>query len=533
MKFLSSSLLRTIVSLSLLGQSGAILGQAHATGGSSGRQLFNVVDYGAKRDSSAPATDAFRRAIAAAKQAGGGTIYVPPGRYTSGPIELFSNMTLDVDAGATVAFPVAPLPFEQTRYLGVETLAPMALVGGRNVENVTVTGRGILTTALYDDWAKAYGPAPVIKDRSENANGPAWDHLLKSLEAGQRVSKEESVAAAKELRPSFIYFNHSKNILVEGLRIIGAPMFVVHLLYSENATVRDMMIETYPGPHVNAIVVDSSRFVQISDNYVDTGDDGIVIKAGKDVDGLRVNRPSENVTITNCTVHHAHGAVVIGSETSGSIRNVVASNITAVDTENGIRIKSRRGRGGVVEDVRFDNWTMEDVGTGIVVTSYYVMGGEKDTTEEPFSPRTPTFRNIAISNVTISHASKADIDVEGLPEMPITTLRLSNVVGSGKTGLLATNTDAMELHHVQLNPDEGEPFYIESSASLLLDDVTSRRPVAGSPVIRLTASPGAILRDSRAFPGTTTFLSTSPGEMKTLQLFGNILENASQPTEEH
>jgi hypothetical protein len=160
------------------------------------------------------------------------------------------------------------------------------------------------------------------------------------------------------------------------------------------------------------------------------------------------------------------------------------------------------------------------------------MGGEKDTTEEPFSRRTPTFRNIAISNVTISHATKADIDVEGLPEMPITTLLLSNVFGSGKMGMLATNTDAMELHHVQLNPDEGEPFHIESSASLLLDDVTSRRPVAGSPVIRLTGSPGAILRDSRAFPGTKTFLSTSPGEMKTLKLFGNILDNATEPTEE-
>jgi len=530
MKALSRYLLRSIVLVSLLAPSLATRAQAPAPG--SGRQLFNVTDYGAKKDASASATDAFRRAIAAAKQAGGGTIYVPPGHYTSGSIELFSNMTLDVDAGATIAFPVAPLPFEQTRYLGVETLAPMALVGGRNVENVTVTGRGVLTTALYDDWAKAYGPPPVINNKSENANGPAWDHLLKSLEAGVAVSKEESLAAAKELRPSFIYFIHSKNILVEGVRIIGAPMFVVHLLYSENAVVRNMMIETYPGPHVNAIVVDSSRFVQISDNYVDTGDDGIVVKAGKDADGLRVDRPSENVTITNCTVHHAHGAVVIGSETSGSIRNVTASNITAVDTENGIRIKSRRGRGGIVEDVRFDNWTMEHVGTGIVVTSYYLMGGEKDTIEEPFSRRTPTFRNIGISNVTISHATKAAVDIEGLAEMPITALRLTDVVGSGKTGLLATYTDALELRHVEITSDEGEPIHIESSKNLLLDDVTSRKPVAALPVIRLTSSPGAILRDSRAFPGTSTFLSTSPGEAKSLHLFGNILDNAATPTEE-
>jgi polygalacturonase len=507
----------------------AVQGQANASG--SGRRLFNIVDYGAKSDGSALATDAFVRAIQAAKIAGGGTIYVPPGRYNTGPIELFSNMTLDVDAGATIAFPVAAIPFEKTRYLGVEALAPMALIGGRNVENVTVTGRGILTTGLYADWGKAYGPAPVIPDKSENSNGPHWDHLLKSLEVGKPISDEESRAAAAELRPSFVYFMNAKNVLVEDVRIIGAPMFVVHLLYSENATVRNVMIEAKDGPHVNGIVVDSSRFVHISDDYIDVGDDGIVVKAGKDADGLRVNRPSENVTITNCTVHHAHGAVTIGSETSGSIHNVVASNITAVDTENGIRIKSRRGRGGTVEDVRFDNWTMEGVGTGIVVTTYYVMGGEETTTQESVSNRTPVFRNIAISNVTIDGA-KTVVDIQGLQEMPIASLRLTDVVGSGEAGLIATYTDAMELHHVQINSQRGPAFGIGNASNLLLDDVSTRRPLPEIPVLRLTDCPRAILRDSRAFPQTGVFLSVGPGDLKSITLSGNLLEDARTPEDE-
>ena len=517
-----------------LAASTALLACAISTQGQApsnpGPQLFTILDYGAKNGGSL-ATDSFRRAIAAAKAAGGGTNFVPPGRYTSGPIELFSNMTLDVEAGATIAFPVAPLPFEKTRYLGVETLAPMALVGGRNVENVTVTGSGILTTGVYDDWAKAYGPPPVIADKSVNANGPHWDHLLKALEAGTPVTEADYRAAAPELRPSFIYFANSKNILVEGIHVVGAPMFVVHLLYSENATVRNVTIDAYPGPHVNGIVVDSSRFVRISDDYIDTGDDGIVIKAGKDADGLRVDRPSENVTIANCTVHHAHGAVTIGSETSGSIRNVVAGNITAVDTENGIRIKSRRGRGGVVEDVRFDNWTMENVGTGIVVTSYYTMGGEGATVEESASRRTPLFRNIAISNVTINRAAKA-IDIEGLPEMRIDGLRLTDIVASGKTGLLATDTDDLELHHVLVNADSGSAFVIDDAANLMLDGIAAGKPIAASPVVRLTRSPGAILRNSRAFPGTEVFLSAGPGELKSVALLGNELQNAKLPTEE-
>lgn len=506
------------------------------------RQLFNVADFGAKRDGSAPATEAFRKAIQAAKRAGGGTIYVPPGKYRSGPIELFSNMTLEIDAGATIEFPVAALPFVKTRYLGVETLAPMPLVGGRGVENVAVTGRGVLTTADYEAWRKAYpdayagylksrkGTVSTHGDESGSANGPHWDHLLQALEARRRVSDQEYREAAAELRPSFICFMDSKNVLVEGVRIVGAPMFVVHLLYSENATVRNIMVESYPGPHANGIVVDSSRFVRISDSYVDTGDDGIVLKAGKDTDGRRVNRPTEHVTIVNCTVHRAHGAVVIGSETAGSIRNVVASNITAVDTENGIRIKSRRGRGGVVEGARFDTWTMQNVGGGIVVTSYYVMGGETAAAAEPVSERTPVFRNIAISNVTINGARQA-ADIDGLPEMPIAGLRLTDVVAFAKAGLKARYTDALTLRHVEVNAGSGPAFAIDSASSLELDGVTARNPTA-SPVLRLTRTPGAVLRNSRAAPGTATFLSTGAGEPKSLRLEGNVLDQARTAIEE-
>jgi polygalacturonase len=515
----------------------------YAVAASSGRQLFNIADYGAKRDGSVLATEAFRQAIQAAKAAGGGTIYVPPGKYISGPIELFSNMILDIDAGATIEFPVAPLPFTKGRYLGIETLTPMPLIGGHDVENVTVTGRGTVTTGDYEAWRKAYkdayeeylkarkGVVLTHGDESGSANGPRWDHLLKALEAKQPVSEEEYRRAAAETHPSFVCFMNAKNVLVEGVHIVGAPAFVVHLLYAENATVRNVIIEAYPGPHANGIVADSSRFVRISDDYIDVGDDGIVIKSGKDADGLRVNRPTEHVAITNCTVHHAHGAVVIGSETSGSIRNVVASNITAVDTENGIRIKSRRGRGGVVEDARFDNWTMENVGVGIVVTSYYVMGGEADTKEEPVSERTPVFRNIAISNVTINGAKKV-IDIDGLPEMRITALRLTDIIGSGKVGLTARYTDALELHHVQLNAERGPVFAIESASNLELDGLTTRKPIAGSPVLRLTQTPGAVVRNGRAFPGTETFLSVGPGELKSLYLEGNVLGNARTPTEE-
>ncbi len=491
---------------------------------------FNIVDYGAKNDGSSPATEAFRKAIAAAKAAGGGTVFVPAGKYTSGPIELISNLVLQFDAGAIVEFPAQKLPFTKGRQQSIEALTPTPLIGGANLENVTLTGRGTLTSN-NDDWMKLMPRAKASGGDPGSANGPNWERLLKLLEIHTPAPEEAYLAAAPELRPSFVRVMNSRNVLIEGLHFVGSPMWTVHLLYSDNAVVRDLMIETYPGVHTDGIAVDSSRNVRITNCYIDTGDDGIVIKAGKDADGLRVNRPSEDISISNCSVHRAHGAVTIGSETSGWIRNLVASNITCEGTQMGVRIKSSRQRGGGVEDVRFDNWTMENVGTAINVTNYYLMEGEVRSNDATVSARTPIFRNIAISKMTVNHARVA-IDVEGLPEMPIENLRISDVLASATTGVKAYNTDGMELRQVQVNAAKGPAFLIRDSQNLELDGVTSRKPLADTPVIRLDHCPGAIVRNSRAFPGTATFLSVGLGELKKVVLEGDVLGEARKATEE-
>jgi polygalacturonase len=492
--------------------------------------VYNLLDYGAHNDASAPSTDAFRAAIQAAKAAGGGTVFVPAGQYVTGPIELVSNLTLYFDAGAIVRFPAQRLPFTKGRQQSIEALTPVPLIGGHDLENVTVSGRGVLMSDNAE-WMKLFPRQRASSSDPGSANGPNWEHLLKVLETQTPASDEDYRKAAPELRPSFVRTMNSKNVLIEGLRFIGTPMWTVHLLYTDNAVVRDLVIETFPGVHADGIAVDSSRNIRISNCYIDTGDDGIVIKAGKDADGLRVNRPTENISITNCTIHRAHGAVTIGSETSGWIRNLVASNITCKGTQMGVRIKSRRGRGGGVEDVRFDNWTMEDVGQGINVTNFYIMEGEVRTGEQPVSRTTPVFRNIAISNMTINGARLA-INIEGIPEMPVSGLRISDVIASGKLGLKAFNTVGLELHNVQINAESGPAFLIRDSKEAELDHVTSRKPLPGMPVVRIDRSPGTIVRDSRAFAGTETFLSAGIGELKTLFLQGNVLATARRPTQE-
>src|ERR1700683_279088 len=293
-----------------------------------------------------------------------------------------------------------------------------------------------------------------------------WQSIQTRLENREPVPEADYRKAAPSLRPSFIRPMDSKNILIEGIHIVGSSMCAIHVLYCENVVVRNVIVETYPGSNTDGIDIDSSREVRVSDSYFDTGDDGIVTKSGKGVDGRRVAKPAENITITNCTFKRAHGAVVIGSETSGGVRNVAASNIVSNGTEIGIRIKSGRSRGGVIENLRFDNWVIDNpVRNGILVTNYYVR-----IPEEPVSDRTPVFRNISISNVTVSGAPIV-VDIQGLPEMPIAGLRIRDLVGSGKRGLQAFNTKGLELHDVKIDAAEGPTFLIRDSSALELDRV--------------------------------------------------------------
>lgn len=478
--------------------------------------LCDVTAYGAKNDGRTRSTSAINAAIQACTKAGGGTVYFPAGTYESGAIELASNIVLNIDAGATLHFhtDLSEYPLVPGRFEGTEGITPAPLIGGRNLQNITITGRGTLTTDNAA-WVRAMN----------NPEARAmWTSIQNRLENKENVPEEDYRKAALSLRPSFIRPMDSKNILIEGIHIVGSSMWVIHLLYCENVVVRNVTIETYPSANGDGIDIDSSRDVRVSDSYFDTGDDAIVLKSGKGVDGRRIGRPTEDVTVTNSTFHRAHGAVVIGSETAGGVRNVVASNIVSTGTEIGIRIKSGRSRGGVVENVRFDNWVIDHpLKDGILVTNYYVR-----IPEEPVSERTPIFRNIAISNVTISGAPVV-ADIQGLPEMPIAGLRISDLAGSGKRGVQAFNTKGLELHDVKADAAEGPAFLIRDSSDLELDRVETAEPNASMPVIRLDRVARASIQASRAWPGTGTFLST---DLSTAQGMLNLPGTAKSAAEE-
>jgi len=458
-----------------------------------GASLCDVTSYGAKNDGSARSTVAIHDAIQACAKAGGGTVYFPAGTYETGAIELASNIVLNIDAGATVRFhtDLTEYPLVPGRSEGTEGLTPAPLIGGRNLQNVTITGRGTLTT----------DNAAWVRTMNHPDARAMWTSIQNRLENKEKVSEEDYRKAALSLRPSFIRPMDSKNILIEGIHIVGSSMWVIHLLYCENVVVRNVTVETYPSANGDGIDIDSSRDVRVSDSYFDTGDDAIVLKSGKGVDGRRVGRPTENVTITNSTFHRAHGAVVIGSETAGGVRNVVASNIVSTGTEIGIRIKSGRSRGGVVENINIHDIEMWDITNSCISVDMYYMirhtppatrRSGKMTVVDPDAPQpeapvakplvvtqeaampldagTPQFRNITIRNI-VCHGANIAMQLRGLPELPLKDVTVENAEIFSRQGGAIVDADRITLKNVHIQSQSVPGIQIQDATNLTMENV--------------------------------------------------------------
>ncbi|HWA28022.1 MAG TPA: glycoside hydrolase family 28 protein [Lacunisphaera sp.] len=487
--------------------------------------VFNVLDHGVVPDGTTKNTAALAAVIAKVKEAGGGTLYFPPGRYLTGSIHLESNLTLHLEGGATLLYSPDPVdsPLVPSRWEGTTawTYGPLIYANGK--ENITITGRGTIDGQGQNWWWRAADKTPR-RDVAEKAR-PVWQALMKRIQGGDgaKVTREDFVEAANFLRPSLVVPFECKNIVIEGVTITNSPMWLLHTIYSENITVRGVSFISH-GPNGDGYDLDSSRNVRISDCYFDTGDDCIVIKSGKDADGRRVNRPTELVTITNCVMHRGHGAVTIGSETSGGIRDITASNIVCRGTDRGIRLKTQRGRGAVIENVRFDNWVIIDAPKeAIHITSNY-----SRTDPAPKSETTPTFRNIALSNITVVNAEQV-VGIAGLAEQAIEQVRITDLTGNGKIGLTCDAADDVELHDIRIDAQQGPVFNFTNSRRLRLDNLVVMNPPAGdAPVVSMTDVAEAVLSGSRAAKGTGVQLKIDGAASKAITVAGCDFSAAKQ-----
>lgn len=385
---------------------------------------FVITEYGAKANGPI-STDAFRKAIAACNEAGGGRVVVPAGTYLTGAIHLLSNVELHIEEGATVLFSTDPgdyLPVVHTRFEGMELYNYSPLIYAYKQENIAVSGKGVLdgqaSLENWWGWKKAKG-----KKKSEQlqASPNSVPRLLELMAKGI-PTEERLFGEGHYLRPSFIQPYQCKNVLIEDVTLKRPPMWMIHPVLSENITVRGVKLVSPNAPNGDGCNPEASKDILIEDCEFNTGDDCIAIKSGRNRQGYDTGIPTENVIIRNCKMQDGHGGVVMGSETSGGVRNVYAYNceMSSPNLERALRLKSNKYRGGVIENV-----FLRDIKVGEVKNAAIRINQNYFSKAAPGKVMFTTYRNIFVENMICEKADYA-IQIMGLEEHPIENVKIIN-----------------------------------------------------------------------------------------------------------
>jgi len=452
-------------------------------------RTFDISDYGAVPEPNKKNTNAFAAAIADCAEAGGGRVRVPAGTWLTGPIHLKSNVNLHLERDAVVRFSTNfedYLPPVFTRYEGIECYNYSPLIYANGCTNIAITGPGRLDGQGKAWWRLRRKQDDVVRRLHDMTRGIAvTDRIFASEQA--------------PLRPSFIQTVNCRNVLIEGVTVGSGPMWTIHPLYCENVIVRGVTFITR-GPNNDGVDPDSSRNVLIENCNFDTSDDAIGIKSGRDEDGWRVGRPCENIVIRNCRFglgSKCDGVVSIGSEMSGDVRNVFIHHCSFEGTDRGIRIKSRPGRGGVVENI----W-IEDINIGSIRGEPILLNMQYESGIEPFLKKLPAFRNVHIKNVTCRHAEKAG-QIRGLSEQFVEDVVFENYSVGAEEGFSCANARGVKLINLHIVPQKG-------------------------PVILLKDTENAKIEKSDCAEGTGVFLKLEGSKTKNILLRDNDLSNADK-----
>ena len=386
---------------------------------------FNVHNFGAIGDGKTLDTVAIQKALDACGQAGGGTVLIPRGTYLSKPLTLRTKTRLFLAKGAMLKATDDRADFQSAE--GGNSFIPF--IGGKDLENITIAGKGIIDGSGEKWW------------------GPAEEARRK--EPGYTL-----------LRPRMILLTRVKNLVVRDVTLQNSPTFHLVPLECEDVVITNVTIlAPAHSPNTDAIDPSVSRRVLITKCFIDVGDDNVAIKSGRKLPGREF--ACEDIIVENCTFKHGHG-VSIGSETPGGFRNLIVRNCTFEGTDNGLRIKSPRGRGGRVDGITYSNITMKGMSpTAITITCYYPKIPLTDETE-PVTDTTPMFSNIRISNIK-GTATKAAGIIIGLPESVITNVVLEKVELSAPEGLTIRNAKGVQLRNVKIQAEKGEKIIAQSA----------------------------------------------------------------------
>ncbi len=455
----------------------------------------SITDFGATGDGKTKNTKAIADAIDAVVAKGGGRVVIPRGLWLTGPIVLKSNINIHTEKGAMVIFSddFDDYPLIETSFEGLNTWRCMSPIYGKGLENIAFTGDGV-----FDGSGGAW--RPVKKSKMTDSQ---WKSLLKSggvlsddgriwypTEASKKgatmsntnvpqlATKADYEAIKEYFRPVMVSLVECKKVLLDGPTFQNSPAWNIHPLMCEDITIRNITVRNpWFSQNGDGLDLESCKNALVYNSSFDVGDDAICFKSGKDKDGRDRGIPTENVIVKNNVVYHGHGGFVIGSEMSGGVRNVHVSNCTFMGTDVGLRFKSTRGRGGVVENIWISNIDMINIPTEAIRFNMFY-GGKSPIPEEgdesgvqtgqemvPVTEETPSFRNIYMKNITVTGSNTAAF-FQGLPEMSLQNVSLENSILETEKGITMIDSDAITFKNVTILAEDGPALIIYNSKNV-------------------------------------------------------------------
>jgi len=463
---------------------------------------FDIRKYGAIAEPGVLNTNAIQRAIDECSRSGGGVVIIPPGVWLSGPLKLKSYVNFHLQRNAILQFSrnFDDYPLVETTWEGLRQMRMHSPIRAEGAYNIAITGNGVIdgngdafrpvkrSKQTEAQWNKLVASGGVV-----SADGKEWYPSAAAMTA-RSIPDAGALAPGKDveffetikdfLRPNLVVLERCERILLEGVTFQNSGAWNLHPLMSRDITIRNIIVRNpWYSQNGDGIDIESCHNVLVENCLFDVGDDAICIKSGKDEYGRKLAMPTEDVWVTGCTVYHGHGGFVVGSEMSGGARNLYVTDCTFIGTDTGLRFKTRRGRGGLVENVYISNIYMKDIaGEAIIFDMYYqamdpldaIKLGEVGTSAsvEPVSERTPQFRRFTLDHITCDGASKA-LFIRGLPEMGFHSITINDYTARAETGIDIQEASTVSLRNIRVDVPQGVPVVqLFNAETVTIDHLT-------------------------------------------------------------
>jgi polygalacturonase len=469
--------------------------RAPAAAGERRSWLLDVTAYGAVGDGKTLSTAGLQRALDACKQAGGGTVLVPPGRYLTGSLFLCDNLELHLSPGATL---LASQRFDdfppiESRYEGIERKTHAALLTGERLENVSITGAGVI----------------------DGQGAPWWEahEVTQKLRIARGLAREAPNPAGAPLKypcPSIINLIRCQRIRIAGVAFQNSPLWNVHVVYCQDVAVDGVTMTGLHSQMSCGVYIDSCKYVRVTDSAIASGSDCIALKAGYNEDGRRVGIACEDIVISHCNLYDSFASgVAIGSETAAGIKNVTVSNCVIENCRAAFYLRSTRGRGGGIERVRVTGCVAEGIQDSVIIVrpfwdsvrtnGYLTAPGPRNRAETdrearfPVNDGTPTFRDLDFSGISVG-TTNALASIEGLPERFIQNVSIEQVSATrSKLGVTCSNVAGLQLGRLRFDPQEGPPISARNVEQLTVVGVSRGASRAVGPLVELDNVAGATI----------------------------------------